>query len=257
MPRIIGILSGKGGVGKTTVVTNLSTALATTFDKKVTVIDCNVTTSHLAMHFGMLDYPITLNHVLRGEARIEDAIFKHDTGVQIVPASLNLSDLVGVDVVMLANKISNSFQYEDFVLLDLAPGFGKEAVAAMKACKEAIIVTTPDIPAVTDVIRGKKVLEELKVDVLGVVLNMVTGKKFELMRSEIMKLVDLPILAEIPFSEKFRESLAAKIPLVLYDRTSPATIGFLELASLLTGEPYQLPKMSFLEKLRKIFSRFS
>jgi len=255
MARFIGVVSGKGGVGKTTVVTNLSTALKTRFNKETTVIDCNVTTSHLSMHFGAYFHPLTLNNVLKNEASIEEAIFNHCTGVKIIPASLNLSDLVGVDISILYDKIKDLFGNDDFVFLDTAPGFGKEAVSAMKACKEALIVTTPDIPAVTDVIRGKGVLDELGVEPLGIILNKLTGKKFELTSREVIQLTDLPILAKIPFDLKLMESLAAKAPIVVYDEKSLVSIEFFKLASLLTGEVYEPPKLGFFERLSRVFRR--
>lgn len=257
MTRFIGVLSGKGGVGKTTVVTNLSAALAMKFNKKVTVIDCNVTTSHLGMHFGIYFHPLTLNQVLKNEVSIEKAIYNHFTGVQVIPASLNLADLVGVDISMLKDKLGDYFSTEDFVFLDVAPGFGKEALAAISACREALIVTTPDVPAITDVMRGLGVLEELKVKPIGLVLNKVIGKKFELDEKEITKLVDLPILAKIPFDYKIRESLAAKLPLIVYDENSKASIGFFKLASVLTGEVYKPSRISFLQKLAKLFRKLS
>ncbi|MFN6992432.1 MAG: AAA family ATPase, partial [Fervidobacterium sp.] len=81
MTRVIGVLSGKGGVGKTTIVANLSAALTFKFNKKVTVIDCNLTTSHLGMHFGIFHYPKTFNDFLKGSSPIADVIFPHGTGV--------------------------------------------------------------------------------------------------------------------------------------------------------------------------------
>ena len=50
MARIIGIVSGKGGVGKTTLGINLGAALAHHLKKNVTIVDCNVTTSHLGLY---------------------------------------------------------------------------------------------------------------------------------------------------------------------------------------------------------------
>jgi len=254
---LIGVLSGKGGVGKTTVVTNLSTALSMEFEKKVTIIDCNVTTSHLGMHFGIYFHPITLNRVLKGEATIEDAIFNHSSGVQIIPASLNLSDLIGVDITVLDKKIKNLFEYEDFIFLDIAPGFGKEAVSAMKVCKEALVVSTPDIPSVTDVVRLKGVMDELKINPLGLVLNKVTGEKYELREKEITQLTGLPILSKIPYEKKIMESLAVKTPLVMHDSKTRASIEFFKLASVISGEEYEPPAVTFLEKLGRIFRRLS
>jgi len=256
MPRIIGVMSGKGGVGKTTVVTNLSTVLSK-LKKSVTVVDCNVTTAHLSMHFGVYFNPMTLNDVLKNEASIESVMLTHFSGVKIVPASMNLSDLVGVDISTLDSKLRNFFQDDDFVFLDIAPGFGKEAISAMKASEEALIVTTPTMPAVADVVRMKSVLEDLGIDMIGIVLNKVTGKKFELNDKEIVQLTRLPILVKIPFDHKIQESLAAKIPLVMYDKGCKASIEFQRLAFLLLGEVFKPTKIGFLERIRRIFHRLS
>jgi len=258
MPRLIGVISAKGGVGKTTVVSNLSVALAKVFHKRVTVVDCNITTPHLSLHFGTYSHPITLDNVLRDEASIEQAIFEHSTGVKIVPASLNLSDLTGVDISILDRKFNNMFQGEDFVFLDTAPGFGKEAVSAIRACDEALIVTTPDIPAVTDVLKEKKVLEELEVKPIGIILNKVTGNKFELREIEITQITELPILVKIPYDKKILQSLAVKMPLVVYDYRSNAGLEFLSLAKILAGyteESFYIPKLSFFQRLKRVFRR--
>jgi flagellar biosynthesis protein FlhG len=66
---IIGVVSGKGGVGKTTIASNLSYYLSQV-GKSVTLVDCNVTTSHINFNFGFFSFNKTLNNVLRGEAEI-------------------------------------------------------------------------------------------------------------------------------------------------------------------------------------------
>jgi septum site-determining protein MinD len=64
LTRIIGIVSGKGGTGKTTAAVNIGAALAMRHKKDVIIVDCNITTSHLGMYMGLYYYPISLNHVL-------------------------------------------------------------------------------------------------------------------------------------------------------------------------------------------------
>jgi MinD-like ATPase involved in chromosome partitioning or flagellar assembly len=87
MTRIIGVLSGKGGVGKTTLVANLGASLASVFNKDVIVVDCNVTTSHLGLYLGMYYYPISLNKVLNGQVNIDNAIYDYSIiGMRIIPA---------------------------------------------------------------------------------------------------------------------------------------------------------------------------
>jgi len=249
-------MSGKGGVGKTTVVSNLSTTLAN-YQKSVTVIDCNITSSHLLMHFGKIYHRKTLNDFLKGQSSIAEATYLNYANVNIVPASLNLSDLSEIDITLLGSKIKNLFQDQDYVLLDNAPGFGREAVSGMMACNEAILVATPYLPDITDIIRGKGVLEELNVKILGLVLNKVTGKKFELKEKDILDLTDLPIIAKIPFDYKVLESLGSKIPLTFYDKKSKVSREFSRLASVLTGENYLSNRMNVLDRLNKLFRKLS
>ncbi|MEM5878322.1 MAG: P-loop NTPase [Candidatus Aenigmatarchaeota archaeon] len=252
MSRVIGILSGKGGVGKTTITAILSSALSLKFNKKVTVIDCNMTTSHLGMHFGIFFYPKTFNDFLKGNAEIKDVVFPHGTGVNIIPASLNLSDLVGIDMAHIKEKLEDALSNDDFVFLDIAPGFGKEAVSAMKACQEAILVTTPDLPSVTDAIKAKAVLDQMKINTIGLVINKISGKKFELKKEEIMQMMNLPIIAEIPFSFDFVESLSNKTPLVVYKNNSDASVEIFKLASYISGEIYK-PKINLIKMIVKMF----
>jgi len=249
-------MSGKGGVGKTTVVSNLATVLAN-HQKNVTAVDCNITTSHLLMHFGKVYYPKTLNDVLKDQSSVADATYINYTGVNVIPASLNLSDLMGVDITLLGSKVKTLFQDQDFVLLDNAPGFGREAISGMMACNEAILVATPYLPDITDIIRGKSVLEELNVKISGLVLNKVTGKKFELKDKEILELTELPIIAKIPFDFKVLESLGLKIPLTFYDKRSKVSREFIKLASSLTGENYLPDRMDIFGTLGKLFKKWS
>jgi len=78
MARVIAIISGKGGVGKTTTAVNLGAAL-NKFDKEVIVVDANLSTPNIGIHLGAPMVPVTLNHILRGKANIEDAIYEHSS----------------------------------------------------------------------------------------------------------------------------------------------------------------------------------
>jgi septum site-determining protein MinD len=249
MSRIIGVISGKGGVGKTTITANISAALTLKFGKKVTAVDCNLTTSHLGMHFGIFFYPKTFNDFLKGTASINDVIFPHGTGVNILPASLNLADLVGIDMYEMREKLRNSLKDSDYVFLDAAPGFGKEAISAIRACQEALLITTPDLPAVTDVLKAKSVLEQMNVQPIGLIINKVTGKRFELSQEEIAQTTGLPIIGSIPFSFEFSESLTNKTPLVAYKQNSRASIEIFKVAAFIAGEAYKEPT-----PLQRIFS---
>ncbi len=255
MTRIISVLSGKGGVGKTTCVLNLATALATKNHQRVAIVDCNITSSHLGLQIGLYGTPSTLNNVLRRETSLEQALYNYLPNMQILPASLSLNDLKGVDIKNLGRTLKTSFEGYDYVLLDAAAGFGKEALSAMLASDEVLFITTPDIPSVTDVVKGKDLIEKLKLKPLGVILNRVRNKKFELKQSEISHLTGLPILEVIPEDEKVLESLGLKTPMVNYKPASQVSQSYFRLASALTNQPYQPPRMSIFSRLRGIFRR--
>lgn len=253
MTRIIGILSGKGGVGKTTIGLNIGAALAQNFKKDVTIIDCNITTSHLGLYLGMYYCPITLNKVLRDEYSAEEAIQSHSTGLKIMPASLSVSDLEGIDMSQLRNKIKSIFKKNDIILLDGSPGLGREALATLKASDEILYITNPYIPFAMDIVRNQEIVSKTDTKPLGIVLNMVHGKKYEMTEDEVEQLTKLPVIATIPFDTNIHQSLALKMPIVTLNPNSSSSREIIRLASDLIGEKYEVEEgalQRFLNKLK-------
>lgn len=235
MTRIIGVVSGKGGVGKTTIVMNLGAELASKFKKDVLLVDCNITTSHLSMSLGMHFVPITLNQVLKGDAHIENAVYTHPTGMKIIPASLGTKDVEGIDVANVKKHIKHLLGKVDIILLDAAPGLGKESQLTLNVSDEILFVTIPYVPAVMDIIRTKEMIKGEKLK-LGVVLNMVTNERHELSKREIEQLTEMPVIASIPYDKNVLKSLAAKQPVITFNPGARASREFSRLASEITGE---------------------
>jgi septum site-determining protein MinD len=259
LTRVIGIISGKGGVGKTTISLNLGTVLAHNLKKNVTVVDCNVTTSHIGLYLGMYYSPSTLNKVLRGESSIEEAIYEHFSGMKVIPASLSLSDLEGIDVTLLKDKLREIFNKNDIIILDASPGLGRETFATLKAIDEVLYITTPYIPCVMDIIRCQEVAKELGIKPLGIVLNMVHKKKYEMSPTEIEQLTKLPVIASIPFDKNVNRSLASKVPIVIFKPKSKASKELIKLGKKLFGETYESPSRFsiFMQRLKSGFRRKS
>lgn len=239
MARVIAIASGKGGVGKTTVALNLGTVLSQTFDKNVTLIDCNVTTSHLGMYLGIYYSPVTLNRALRGEVSMSEAMQDHLGGMKVIPASLSLSDLEGVDMIRLREKINMITDENEIILLDVAPGLGREAISALKAADEVLFVTTPYVPAVMDVVRTMEVVNELGVKPIGIVLNMVHKQRYEMTPQEVEQLTRVPVVASIPFDRNIHKSMVEKLPITTFRPDSKATKAMKRLGASLIGHTYE------------------
>ena len=240
MTRIISVVSGKGGAGKTVVVANTGVALAE-MGKDITIIDGNLTTPNLGLHLGIPLFPKTLHDVLKGKAKLRDALYEHDSGLKIIPAGISLDDLKGVDIRDISNILLDLLGNTDVVMIDAAAGLGKEALAAIESSDELLLVTNPELPAVLDVLKAAKLAEQVGTKVLGVVVNRVTGKSHELTDNEITDLLDIPIIAKIPEDEHVRKAIAIKTPVIKYKPNARSSIEFKKLASFLVGKRAELP----------------
>lgn len=250
MTRLIVITSGKGGVGKTTLTSNLAAAL-TDFGENVIAMDANLTTPNLGLHLGMHLMPHTLHDVLKGETRLRNAIYPHPYGFKIIPASLGLNDLKGVDVGRLPEVSFRLLGKADYIIMDSSAGLGREAISAISASDEVVIVTNPDLPSVTDALKMLKLAQESNIKVLGTVVNRIKEGEHELSIENIKELLGIPILAEIPEDPNVSKSISVKKPLIEYSPNSPAAVEIKKLAAVLTGKKHEQPKVR-----RSLIQRF-
>ncbi len=251
MAKVISVISGKGGVGKTTTVSNLGAALVKR-GKNVIVIDGNVTTPNLSLHLGIPFYPITLHDVLKRKTPVEAAIYEHSTGMKVVPASLSAEAVKDTKIEKLEGALLNLLGRADIIIVDSAAGLGKEALTAMRLADELIIVTNPDLPSVTDALKTIKLAEESGTKVLGVVLNRVKGKKHEMPFSEIKSMLSVPVLTIVPEDSSVPKSIKRKKPVVHHKPKSRASMAFKKLAAKILGEPFKektRKKMGWFERL--------
>ena len=235
MTRIVSCVSGKGGAGKTTIVANLGIALAK-LGKDVVVLDGNLTTPNLGLHLGVPLYPTTLHDVLKGRASIKDAIYRHETGLKIIPAGIGLKDLKGVDARDLPTALLDLLGNTEIVLIDAAAGLGREALAAVEASDELLLITNPDLPSVTDALKAAKLAEQLGTKVLGLVINRKANKPHEMKTSQIAGMLDnIEVLAEIPEDVSVQEAIAKRIPAVHHNPKARASRELQRLAAKLVG----------------------
>jgi len=205
-------------------------------------MDGNLTTPNLGMHLGLHLPKNTLHDVLKGESRLKDAIYPHSYGFDVIPASLGLNDLRGVDVSRLPEITFSLLGKSDYVIIDSAAGLGKEALSALASADESIIITNPNLPAVTDALKMFKLAQESNIDVIGVVVNRITGEDYEMTPEQITELLGVPVISQIPEDRNVPLSLGQKQPVVSYDPDSPASVEIKKLAANLTGRSYTPPK---------------
>ncbi|MCX6819146.1 MAG: cell division ATPase MinD [Candidatus Aenigmarchaeota archaeon] len=242
MTRIITCLSGKGGVGKTTLVANLGVALAG-MGMDVVVLDANLTTPNLGLHLGIPLSPTTLHDVLKGNAKLIEATYLHDSGLKIIPAGISLKDMKGIDSRELPNILLELLGSTDIVLIDAAAGLGREALAAIEAADELLLITNPELPAVTDALKAAKLAEQVGTKVSGLVVNRITKKPHEMTRSQIAGMLEgIDVLAEIPEDIAVQESIAKRTPVVSHKPRATSSQTIRRLAASLIGEEIKIER---------------
>ncbi len=255
--RVIGLISGKGGVGKTSLTVNLGISLSR-LGNEVTVIDGDFSSSNIGVHLGRYDHPVKVQHVLEGEAHPETAVFRHPTGIMAAVSS-NEIDMVEPDTSRVRNLVQHAAQNSDYVLVDCPPGLNGTVEDVMDACDELMIVT---MPTQTSGINAAQVIEkakEMRKPILGTVVNMSEGDpEKELVNREVEMLTESHILAEIPYDHEMKKSLFDNHPLVLNESLSDAAIEIQQLAHDLDGRDFERPAFpKFKRGVRKLKEAFS
>lgn len=234
--RVVGVVSGKGGVGKTTLTINIGAALAREYSKRTVLVDCNIGTSHLSVCLGMHQWPVTLSEVLDGTAKLSDALARDAaSGMMVLPASLKAENITPRNLSRLrplAAKLAETF---DFVLLDGSPGIGVEAKAALEAADELLYISSPTTPSVMDIVRLRHLVAGMRKKELGVVLNLCHPDANQLSPQDVNRMVDLEVIAQVPFDIKVERSLSEQSSAVVAYPNSPASLEINALAAKLAG----------------------
>ncbi len=247
MARIIVINSGKGGVGKTTTAINLGASL-NKLDKEVIVIDTNLNTPNIGLQLGAPIVPITLNHVLKGKADIEDAVYEHSSGMKIVPSSLSVKELTKFNTKKIPEITKKLSGICDYIIIDSAAGFGEDVIASLDAADEIIIVTNPEMPAVTDALKAVKVAREMGKVINGIIVTRHNNAKYEMPLSSIKSMLESQIIGVIPEDKAVKEALNLRDAVTHTHPRSKVAKKYFEIARKVSGEKIE-EKKRFLERI--------
>ncbi len=232
MGKTIGLVSLKGGVGKTTTTVALGTAIAE-LGKKVLLVDANFSAPNLGLHLNLINPTISLQQVLEKKAYLHQAVISLGK-IDVLPCSVfgkfDINPLKLKDILALIKK-----NY-DYILIDSSPALNDETLGAMIASDEIIIVTTPDIPTLSTTMKAVTIAKRRGIKVSGIILNKVYNKNFELPLSKIEESADANVLAVIPHDLKIPEALSKFKSYVDFTPRSKGSVEYVKLAEVLTGE---------------------
>lgn len=242
--NIIAVSSGKGGVGKSTVATNLAIALARQ-GARVGLMDADIYGPNIPRMMGINAAPPVEN---------EKIIPLNAHGVKIMSLGFMIErDQPAIWRGPIIMKIISQFLRDvqwgelDYLLVDMPPGTGDAQLSLVQATlvHGAIIVTTPQEVAAGDALRGAKMFERVAVPVLGVVENMSyficphCSERHRIFGSgggqRLADELNVPLLGEIPFFAGVLEGGDRGEPIVLSEPDTPSARALFDLAGRLSG----------------------
>lgn len=242
--RVLLIASGKGGVGKSSVTTNLAVALAAR-GLRSAIIDADVWGFSIPRMLGVERPPVVIDQMVvpvesHGVRCISMGFFaREDQPVIWRGPMLHKA---------LEQFLTDVYWDEpDYLLVDLPPGTGdiSLSLAQFLPRSELIVVTTPQPAAQKVAQRAAFMAEKVNLQVRAVIENMSwfrgdDGKRYDIFGSgggaELAELLDVPLLGQVPLVPALREGGDVGAPITVTDPTSEAATVFAEMARLLEEE---------------------
>jgi flagellar biosynthesis protein FlhG len=173
----LAVTSGKGGVGKTTVVANLSLALAR-HGLRVTVLDADLGLANLDVLLGLTPKK-TIEHFFREEIPMEEIVVEGPMGMRLVPAGSGLPELTSLSQAELLRFVDGlrSLRREcDVLLIDTSAGIGDQVSRMLFLADRTLLVTWPEPTALVDAYAALKVALRHRGDAsIGLVVNGANG----------------------------------------------------------------------------------
>ena len=261
--KVIGIVSGKGGVGKTTTTANLGAALALT-GKKVALVDTDIGLRNLDVVMGLENRIVyDICDVVEGKCKLRQALIKDKrfNELFLLPAAQtrDKSAVNEEQMIELTGKLREEF---DFILIDCPAGIEQGFKNAIAGADRALVVTTAEISAIRDADRIIGLLASSQIKNPELIINRIRPnmiKRGEMMDVEdIVELLSIELIGVIPDDEYIITQTNKGEPAVS-NKKSPSGKGYMEIAQRILGENVEITipgrNNSFVSKILDIFKK--
>lgn len=244
--RVIGVASGKGGVGKTNLAANLA-VLAARQGKRVLIIDADLGLANVEILYG-LKPRYHLGHLLESDIPVREVLAEGPSGVRVLPAGSGAQQLTQLDDAQRLRLVSAFDQFEedfDIILIDAGAGIGDNVMFFIGGAQETLLVVSPEPTSLTDAYATVKVLcQDAGVRHFDVVVNMAPSEAvardiFEKLAQVSGRFLDARIrwAGWAPRDENVHRAVMAQKPVVDLFPATPATRALNAIADNLFNEP--------------------
>ncbi|NLM99218.1 MAG: MinD/ParA family protein [Campylobacteraceae bacterium] len=259
--HFVAITSGKGGVGKSTISTNMANILSKN-GYKVALFDADIGLANLDV---ILNVRIqkTLLHVLKGESTLEDIVVEVKPNLLLIPGESGDEILKYNDQFIFERFFQEAKALDglDFLIIDTGAGIGENTQIFLEAADEVIIVTVPDPAAITDAYATIKVTSKVK-DSLLMVLNMARNEKEAIMIFDKIKKVahqnigthlNLELLGKLSEDKGVARSVKQR---TLFTNDAPNSLASSDMKKIVNNLVYRLERKVLDDNSSRSFGNF-
>lgn len=241
MGVVVGFLSLKGGVGKTTLATSISSSLAAE-GKQVLLVDANYSAPNVGIHMDLLCPGKTIHDVLAG-SRLSSAVYSQ-YGVDVVPGNFLYNR--EVNPLKLKTRLAHARSAYDYIILDSAPTLNEELFSVLYASDELFLVSTPDHPTLSCTLKLARLAQHRNQRLSGIIVNRVSDPSYQLTMSDMQESTGVPVVLWVPEDRQVGRALSSRVPVPLFAKHSSFSQEVQKLSNSLLGVK---ERTSFFRKL--------
>jgi len=260
--RVISVTSGKGGVGKSFIVTNLGVFLARK-GFKVCILDADIGLANVHIMMGLTPQK-DISDVLKGEACIKDTVLYGPQGLMVIPGGSGFAEFSNMNDAqkgLLLEAIDDLPGDIDYLLIDTSAGIHSNVTFFNAAASEIIVVVNSEPPSIYDSYAAIKVLHtDHQVNRFALLINCVDteGKAKQVFQTlstvagENLPMVSLSFAGYLPRSSLVPQSIHKRTPLLHLDKQ---TIFTQQLEKVFQSVIRDKPENTFTGSLQFFFRR--
>ncbi len=243
--RVIVSFSTKGGVGKSVVSTNVSTALAAA-GRRVAIVDADLQFGDVAVLLGVPPHHTTVDAagaIRTADAQLMDSLLATHgpTGLRVLPAPIEPSAADHISPEEMLGIVRIMRTMFDFVVIDMPPHFDDVVLALLDEADDVLLICSMDIPSIKNLKVGIQTLNLLQLagDKLKLVLNRANAK-VNLDIADVERAIGVPAQYRIPSDIAVPQAVNRGTPVVIDKPKSAAGLALAQLASSFLGAPVAL-----------------
>ncbi len=237
---VLTVFGAKGGIGKTTLSTNLATALVQKTGQSVAIVDLDTRFGDVAI---LMDIPVersiadlALPEEEINREMLQDCLYTHNTGVTILPAPVRPTDWRNVHAGHIERVVTLLSQTYDYVILDTPGTFNDIVARALELATLVLLVATVDMASLKDTLLAIDMLRSWNFpqEKVKLVIN-ATNEASNVQPQEVKRMLGREVYWSIPYDRNISTATQLGMPVVVAKPTSKASESMVEMAYTLSG----------------------